>query len=66
MLPAFDYGACLIMLLVPVGLVIVLLMWLPASLVEWRQRRQKRSRGFEVKLNTGETPVLPRKDDDHG
>ena len=27
----------------------------------------KRKRGFEVKLNTGETPVpLKKKDDDHG
>ena len=36
--------------------------------VAWFEHRdgQKRVRGFEVKLNTGEPPVALRKDNDHG
>ena len=31
-----------------------------------RERLQKRQRGFEVKLNTGQAPVTEKKDENHG
>ena len=30
------------------------------------QARRQRTHGFEVKVNTGGTPVLPKKEDHHG
>ena len=31
-----------------------------------KERREGQSRGFEVKLNTGEEPVIEKKENDHG
>ena len=33
---------------------------------EWRWSKQRRPGGFELKLNTGEEPVLEKKENDHG
>ena len=34
---------------------------------EWRWSKQRRPGGFEVKLNTGEEPVIEKeRDNDHG
>ena len=54
-----------------IRLVVLLLFWIavvlvPLIIVRIRRRRKQRSRGFEVKLNTGETPVLREKENDHG
>jgi hypothetical protein len=38
---------------------------LKIAYLEWRSR-WSRSRGFEVKLTSGEAPEMQRKDNDHG
>ena len=51
-----------ILLLIPVAILYVI-----GSLVIRSYRNQSRVRGFEVKLNTGEEPVIEKeRENDHG
>jgi len=49
---------------------ILILVVFPGIMVNWwltrKERARKQQRGFEVKLNTGETPVIREKENDHG
>ena len=50
-----------ILLLIPLAILYVI-----GILAIRSYRNQSRVRGFEVKLTTGETPVLREKENDHG
>jgi hypothetical protein len=50
------------------GVVFVCLLIVFVALVMWISSKQPKpeARGFEVKLNTGQSPVLREKENDHG
>jgi hypothetical protein len=55
----------LLALLAVIPLLFFVIFALKEALFEWRSRRI-RPGGFEVKFNTGGTPVPKRKENDHG
>ena len=49
--------------------IMILLVVIPGIIVNrWltAKERERKRRGFEVKMKTGETPVLREKENDHG
>ena len=49
--------------LLSAGFIVATIVWF---LYDWVTRRKRDPAGFEVKLPTGETPVLKQKENDHG
>jgi hypothetical protein len=67
--PIFNGDACIFTVALVAGVVFLVLFLLPPLLMEHLSRKakqQEESRGFEVKLNTGEVPVTEKKDENHG
>ena len=72
MAPDYDryYTVLISVVAGSVALLVMILVMLPPILInrkkEREERLQKLSHGFEVKLNTGTTPVALKKENDHG